>query len=161
VAFSTRVFCRDQSPPGLSEVVFWLHQHGAPVTISGGRSASDLLSSFWDEVELSYDEEEAPLTVRCFRADAAGLARLSEEVADFVADVGELPESPARAQVLEHLTATRTLILVEFPPEGASAAGYRANGWLMSLFVERAGGLVQADGVGFYDEYDDVVLPLG
>src|SRR6185369_1854571 len=56
--FCTRVFCRDTTPPSLSEALFWLRQREIPVTITGGSSQHDLLSSFWEEVELSYDPEE-------------------------------------------------------------------------------------------------------
>ena len=110
---------------------------------------------------LSYDPEEAPLTVRCLRADASGIGRLAAEVADFVEDIEELPESPGRAQVLAQLAATRALIVIEFPPEGASPRGFAVSGQLASLFVERCGGMAQGDGVGFLDEDDDLVLPLG
>src|SRR5205823_15004514 len=91
--FSARVFCRDSATPSLSDLLVWMRQQDEPATISGGASAGDLLSSFWHEVVLTYDAREAPFTVRCVRADAAGGERLRAEVADFVADVSELPPS--------------------------------------------------------------------
>jgi hypothetical protein len=159
--FSYRVFCRVFDSPSVSEVLVWLRQQEMPAVVCGGRSAGDLLSSFWGDVELSMGTGEAPLHVRCLRADAAGVAALAAEIADFDADVRELPDSPSRARVLADLAATRSLMIVEFPPDGGSSRAHQAAESLMTLFVERAGGLAQRDGVGFLDEDDDVLLSLG
>jgi hypothetical protein len=159
--YSHRVFCRDFAAPSLSEVLVWLRQHEYPAAICGGRSAGDLLSNFWDDVELLIDDTDAPLAVLCIRADAAGVDRLTEEVADFVADVGELPDSPSRARVLGHLAATRLLLVIEFPQDGGSPRARETAESIATLFVERAGGLAQRDGVGFLDEDDEIVLGIG
>lgn len=160
MAYATRVFCRDSAVPSLSELLVWLRQHETPVTVVGGGSGDDLLSPFWNKVQISYDETELPLLVACFRQDAHGGHRLRAELDDFAADIGELAPSPARERVLDQLAATRTLVLVEFPTQEIPQRGFQTNGWLMSLFVERAGGMVQCDGIGFYDEDDDILLPL-
>ena len=139
----------------------WLGQHDYPATICGGRSAGDLLSNFWDGVELLIDDAEVPLAVRCFRADAAGVDRLTEEVADFVADVRELLDSPARGRVLAHLAATRSLLVIEFATDGGSPQTHETAESIAALFVERAAGLAQRDGVGFLDEDDEIVLGIG
>ncbi len=60
--------------------------------------------------------------------------------------------------MIDHLTHTRFVLVVEFPEDGVGPRGYETNGWLMSLFVERAGGMVQCDGIGFYDENDEIIL---
>lgn len=167
--FSTRVFCRDQAVPSVSETLMWLHQQQHAVTVDatgmagspGGGRSLDMLSTEWDAVQLCYAPDEAPLTVRCFRADAAGVARLRAELADFDADVRELPPSWGRDAVLAQLRATRALVVVEQPPEGVSARGQRVSELVAALFVERSGGMVQRDGTGFFDEDDDLVLALG
>jgi hypothetical protein len=159
--FCARVFCRELVSPNLSELLVWLRQYGTPVTICGGSSRDDLLSSFWDEIQLSYDPEEAPLTVRCLRASGPGADDLAREVDDFVADVHELPESPERARVLEHLAATSALVVIEYPPAGVPLAGQQTAEGIVTVFVDRTGGLSQRDGVGFLDDDDDeVVLPM-
>jgi hypothetical protein len=160
--FSTRVFCRESTAPTLTELLAWQRQHGTPVMLVGQRSADDLLSPFWSEAQISYDPDEAPFVLRCHHAgEGAAAALLREEVADFLADLAELPDDPARARVMAHIQATRFLLVVEFPEGGVGARGYESNGWLMSLFVERAGGMVQCDGIGFYDERDEIILRLG
>ena len=78
-----------------------------------------------------------------------------------MADVQELPDTPARARVLEHLAAVRSLVVVEFSTHHVSDQAEEVAGAVLALFVERAGGLAQRDGVGFLDEDDDVVLALG
>jgi len=78
-----------------------------------------------------------------------------------VADVRELPDSKARAKVLEHLGATNVLVVVEYPPEGVSFTGQQTVEGVVNSLVERSGGLAQRDGEGFLDEGDDsVILPL-
>jgi len=162
MAFCTRVFCREAVAPPLSELLVWMRQHETPVTIVGGQSRADLLSTSWTEVELSYDPAEEPLVVRCHHAaDPAGAAALRAETGDFLEDLAELPASEARERVRGQLQATRIVVVVEFPEGGVAKRGYETNGWLMSIFVERAEGMVQCDGIGFYDEDDEVILPLG
>jgi hypothetical protein len=161
--FATRVFCRAPDAPTLSELLVWQRQHETPVVVVGGASASELLAPAWTEAQLSYDEDEEPFTVRCLHAGDAGggAARLREEVADFLDDLGELPPGEAVDRVRAQVAATQMLLVVEFPAAGVSARGYETNGWLMSLFVERAAGMVQCDGIGFYDEDDEIILRLG
>ena len=161
MAFCMRAFCQDFSAPSLSDLLVWLKQYETPATICGGRSAGDLLSTFWEEVLLCYDGAEAPLRVRCIRSTGDGSAGFATEMADFVADVRELPDSKARANVLEHLGATNVLVVVEYPPEGVSFTGQQTVEGVVNSLVERSGGLAQRDGEGFLDEGDDsVILPL-
>lgn len=156
--FCMRAFCRDFSAPSLSDLLVWLKQYDTPATICGGSSAGDLLSTFWDDVLLCYDPAEAPLRVRCLRSTGNGSAAFAEELADFVADVGELPESKARTKVLDHLAATNVLVVVEYPPEGVSFKGQQTVEGVINSLVERSGGLAQRDGDGFLDEEDDSVI---
>jgi hypothetical protein len=162
--FSYRVFCRDITSPSLSDVVLWMRQFESPVTIVGGPSAGDLLSSFWHEVVLAYGDDEPNLTLRCVRADAAGMASLRAEREDFLADLSELVgtlDGSARERVREQLQATRSLVAIEFDPDGVTFQAQEAARGLMALFVERASGMAQRDGIGFFDEDDDVLLKLG
>jgi hypothetical protein len=156
--FCMRAFCRDFSAPSLSDLLVWLRQYETPATICGGGSLGDLLSTFWDDVSLCYDPAEAPLRVRCLRSTGAGSAAFAAEVADFVADVGELGDSPARSRVLDHLAATNVLVVVEYPPQGVSFTGQQTVEGVINSLVERAGGLAQRDGAGFLDEEDDSVF---
>lgn len=144
--------------PSLSEVLVWLRQHDFEVKPAGGRSADDVLSSFWEELALSVDPAEPPLTMTCARP---GTARLVDEVADFTADLEELPESPGRARVLEQLAAARALVIIEFGPEGGSRRAHYTAESIAELLVERAGGLAQRDGEGFLDEDDALIIRLG
>ena len=151
--------------PSLSELLVWLRQHEFEVRPVGaatpGDPAHDPLSSFWEELALSVDPSEPPLALTCARADSGGVTRLVDEVADFVADIEELPETAARTRVLEHLRGTRALVVIEFGPEGGSRRAHFTAESIAELLVERAGGLAQRDGEGFLDEDDDLLLPLG
>jgi hypothetical protein len=156
--FSHRIFCRESALPSLSEVLVWLRQHDFEVKPAGGRSGGDVLSSFWDELALSVDPSEPLLTMACARA---GTSRLVDEVADFTADLAELPDSPGRARVLEHLVTTRALVVIEFGPEGGTRRAHDTAESIAELLVERAGGLAQRDGEGFLDEDDALIIRLG
>lgn len=171
--FSNRVFCRDLESPSLSELLVWMRQQGYEARISDARPPGDLLSSFWDRVELQIGQEGrggqerqegrggATVVLECFRADAAGMAGLSEALTDFATDVRELSDTSQRARVLEHLAIVRSLIVIEFSPFESSDRSEEIGDAILALFVERAGGLGQRDGVGFLDEDADVILSLG
>ena len=163
MAFNTRVFCREVALPSLSELLVWLRQHATPVTIVGGASRDDLLSSFWQEAELARDgdDEATRITIRCLRHDARGYERFQAELADFDVDVRDLPPSSGRDRVLAQLAATRALVIVEFPEADISHSALEVNGWALNLFAMRAAGMVQTDGSGFFDEDDDLILALG
>jgi hypothetical protein len=165
--FSNRVFCRDLESPSLSELLVWLRQQGHEAKISDARPHGDLLSSFWDRVELQVGQTHEDgqgvcfVVIECLRANSGGIGRLTEALADFETDVRELPDSSARARVLEHLAAARSLVVVEFSPFESSDSAEEIGNAILALFVERVGGLGQRDGVGFLDEDDEVILPLG
>ena len=162
VSFATRVFCREGAAPTLTEVLAWQRQHGTPVMLLDAASPGDLLSPVWAEAVVSYDADEEPFVLRCHHAsDPAGAAHLREEVGDFLDDLHELPDTDERARVIAHLRGARFVLVVEFPDHGVGPRGYETNGWLMSLFVERADGMVQCDGIGFYDANDEIILRLG
>jgi hypothetical protein len=160
--FATRVFCRESTAPTLTELIAWQRQHGTPIVLDSAHAPADLLSPFWAEATISYDPDEAPFVLRCHHGgDPAGAAQLRAEVSDFLEDLGELPDSAERARVMAHVSGARFVLVVEFPASGVGPRGYETNGWLMSLFVERADGMVQCDGIGFYDENDEIILRLG
>src|SRR5216110_1890814 len=153
--FCMRAFCRDYAAPSVSDLLVWLKEYETPVTLAGAASSGDLLSTFWDEVFFRYAPGEGLLRVRCLRSTGPGSVAFGEEVGDFVTDVGELPESPARARVLNHLAATHVLVVVEYPPEGVTFQGQQTVEGVINSLVEHAGGLGQKDGAGFLDEEDD------
>lgn len=65
------------------------------------------------------------------------------------------------ASLLAHLSATRSLVVIEFSPEGGWSGAHETAASIAALFVERAAGLAQRDGVGFLDEDDEIVLGIG
>jgi hypothetical protein len=175
--FSHRAFCRISEAPSLSELLIWLRQQGHDAKISGGPSADDLLTCYWNEVLLSTSDEDVPLRLKCLRSSTwtwtwtwtspspspstSGADPMAEVVGDFLTDVAELPPSAGRERVLQHLETTRAVLVVEFPPHDASPDSEDVAEQLTTLFAERADGLAQRDGVGFLDEDDDLLLALG
>lgn len=162
--FSNRIFCLDLESPNLSDVMVRLRQAGYPSKVARAWPSADLLSSFWTRAELeSTDDGARYVDLECIRADVTGAHRLAEELDDFRADVSELSETGARARVLDHLAVTRSLVVVTFlfPEDDTDGRAQEIADVILTLFVERARGMAQRDGVGFLDEDDDVILALG
>ena len=114
-----------------------------------------------DEAPQAPDVPEVPLALKCLGSGRAlGHSAMKDAVADFVADVAELPPSAGRERVLEHLAMTRSVLIVEFPPSGGGPDVEAAAECITTLFAEQADGLAQRDGVGFVDEDDDIILAL-
>jgi hypothetical protein len=60
---------------------------------------------------------------------------------------------------LEHLAATAFVIACQLPSSDIEDDGYNVNGHFLTFFVEHCGGMIQADGEGFY-EGDKLILLL-
>jgi hypothetical protein len=72
---------------------------------------------------------------------------------EFIGELNELDESEAIARVTEHLHSVRYIVCCQLLSD-IDEDGYEANGQLLDYFVENHGGLIQADGEGFYEGTD-------
>ena len=164
MGYYVRAFCTRPPVPKLSAIQTWLAQQGSQAILDdpqhaveagqGGTSPApvlDLESSDWEQVALAYKPGKLPILVDCNRDDGAGDSLLREEVAEFIEFVDDAPPGEAKERVLRHLGATRVIIACQLPPADSDADGYDANGLLLAFFAERCGGIIQADGEGFYD----------
>jgi hypothetical protein len=61
--------------------------------------------------------------------------------------------------VIVHLNSTRFIVACQLPSTDIDDDGFDANGEFLNYFVERCGGMIQADGEGFYEGHE-VVVPL-
>jgi hypothetical protein len=110
----------------------------------------DLREADWEEMALAYEPGRPPLLLTCSREDGSGRGELREEIEQFIDFVRDLPESPERGRVLDHLRATRFVVACHLPDE-PDQRGQAAGLALVAIFVEQCKGLTQIDGRGFFD----------
>jgi hypothetical protein len=115
-------------------------------------NSTELNSPTWRQFEVTYKKEKGPIVVECNRDEGIdSLARA--ECEEFIDEVRELEESPARTRVIEHLRKARFVVCCQLLSD-IDEAGFEANGQLLDYFVDTCGGMIQADGEGFYDRMD-------
>jgi hypothetical protein len=102
----------------------------------------------WDQVAIEYREGKAPFLAEVSSVEAPEGA---EELEEFVEVVKETPNSDGRQAVLDHLQRTRFIVANQIPVSDFEDDGFDAVGEFMQFFVERNGGMIQADGEGFYE----------
>jgi hypothetical protein len=156
MSYYLRVFCPADELPPMAEVLRWVDEERGITLDPTLGTRSD--SHNWRQVELERRPDRIRLLAEASTLDdQEGLA--AEEIQEFLEALEDAPESAARAEVAEHLRATRTTVALQ--PLGSDVAdeGYAAASALLAFFVERCGGLVQADGEGFY-RGDTLVVEL-
>ncbi len=75
----------------------------------------------------------------------------AQEIAEFVSVLEARKKSRKRDTVLDQLRKTRFVVACEIPTLGFEDAGFHALDVFLAYFVVNSGGMVQADGQGFYD----------
>jgi hypothetical protein len=83
---------------------------------------------------------------------------MQEELEEFVEFLEDLADSPEKQKVLDHLEQSKAVVAVQLLGD-VDEAGYTAAGTFLTYFVDHVGGLIQADGEGFYDG-DRLVVEL-
>jgi hypothetical protein len=83
---------------------------------------------------------------------------MREEVGEFIEAVDDLDDSPETQRVRDHLKQTKAVVALQLFAD-LDDDGYRAARTFLTYFVERCGGLVYADGEGFY-EGDELIVGL-
>ena len=145
MGYYVRALCTSEVVPTLGEVQAWLKQHGSVAEISD----ADLESSVWERARLFYRRGKLPILVECNR-DTGPDSLLREELEEFSEILEEVDPPPGKQTVVAHIAATKFLIACQLPTSDIDDDGYDANSDFLSFFEERCGGIVQADGEGFY-----------
>ena len=78
---------------------------------------------------------------------------------EFIDLIGEAAESLTCEKVIGHLRATRFVVACQLPTTDIDDDGFEANYQFLNYFVQHHGGLIQADGEGFY-EGSDLIVPV-
>jgi hypothetical protein len=161
MGYYVRAFCTASMSPPLGMVLNALAARGI-VLAADAVPPEDLRASDWEEVSLGFGPHKRPFVVTCDRETSAGQTLVREEVQQFIEFLQDAPPSPARKRVVDHLRATRFIVACRFPAAAAAddlEGGCAAGRAFLSYFVAHCGGLVQADGEGFY-EGDQIILAV-
>ena len=151
--YYVRCFCTSTEVPTINTVLAALRDRGFDLTAQV-EDQTALDSPHWNEFELTYKPGRKPILVECNRDDGEdSLCR--EECDEFIDDFLGPAGLPARDRVAAHLRATRFTIACHLLMD-IDDAGYAANGEFLHYFVMHCGGMVQADGEGFYDGAEQV-----
>jgi hypothetical protein len=148
MAYWMRVFCTEGAPPPLEEVCAWTAARGQHLRPSEVTASPEHLSGSWSSAEIEYRAGKLPFLAEIsWVEDPEG----EEEVAEFVELLAETADSPERQRALEHLERTCFVLANEIPTSDFDKDGFDAVGEFMWYFVEHNGGMIQADGEGFYE----------
>jgi hypothetical protein len=153
MAYWMRVFCTEGAPPPLEDVFAWTAARGQHLRL---REGAEHLPDSWSHAAIEYRDGKLPfLTEITWVEDLQG----RKEVEEFIELIAETADSPERQRALEHLKRTRFILANEIPTSDFDDQGFDAVGEFMRFFVDRNGGMIQADGEGFY-EGDQLVVRL-
>ena len=165
MGYYVRAFCTNPAVPDLASIQAWLRERKSAAVIDdpnhaveasqrgeSQRPVIDLHTSEWEQVAIAYRPGKLPILAECNRDDGTAHCLMREEVAEFVEFVQAAGPSEAAARVLKHLADTKFVVACQLPSSDLDDDGFDVNGDFLSFFVERSGGMIQADGEGFYDD---------
>ena len=150
MAFIARVFCTAVATPSLAEVFAWTARHGFTLTLDPGSADAPIDSPEWNVAGALFAPGRRPFLIDAKRDSGRFAPLFRDEIAEFAARVERLPATAARERVLTHLARTHYVIANEYLSD-ADEATLSAGGALLDYFVARHGGMVHADGEGFWD----------
>src|SRR5262249_25610598 len=109
-------------------------------------------SEDWEQFGFLYKPGKNGILVECNRHDGTGDCLAAAEVAEFVEMIGPPGRSKVKQKVIDHLLATRFVIACQLPSSDIDDDGFEANDEFLTYFEDMCGGMVQADGEGFYED---------
>lgn len=155
-----RVFCAASTFPSVRDCLGFAAGAGEGVLLAIDTDESAALdpdSPDWSAVRLVYREDASLLTVAVLRdTDDAPAFR---DTLDRFTTALATSDAPDAAAVRDYLTTTRAIVAVTLPTDAGDDA-LEAAAWFTRIFVEKYDGLLQADGEGFYDEDNDLLVAL-
>lgn len=141
MAYYLRAFCTSDDIPALRVVFDWAAGQGVQLEAP----AADLDAQRWEQAEVIYKPDRQPFIAERNTGDL-----LREEVEEFAEFLEEADNSPEKQAVLDHLERSKAVVAAQLLGD-IDDDGYNAVGAFLTYYVERCGGLIQADGEGFYE----------
>jgi hypothetical protein len=153
LGYFVRAFCTAGEAPAIARVLDFATKHGSTVRLDPDVNAPDVADASWDQVGVLYKDGKLPILLEVDRGDSGDSddSLLKDEIDEFLEFVAEAPDNANRKKVEAHLRATKFVVGAQLATSDIDDDGYNALGNLPGYFVEHNGGLIQADGEGFYE----------
>jgi hypothetical protein len=152
MAYYIRVFCTSSTPPSLRKLVGWIHDSGGTLHPSRDEEPVTLDSTEWNGIEFHYRNAWRPVIVDLDKDDGTEACLFRQEVREFMdLDLAALPESPQKSKVIVHLRASKYVIAIDVPTSNFEDQDFEKLGVFINHIAMFCGGMVQADGEGFYE----------
>jgi hypothetical protein len=152
--YYVRAFCNSDTVPSISELESILKSEYPAIRLE----TEDARDGKWGNAEYYYKESNQPVVVECNYNDGPE-SLVAGECEEFIEEIGSPGLSMAKRRVLDHLKNTKYIISCQLLSD-IDDDGYHLNGELLNIFVNKYGGLIQADGEGFYKGHK-LVVELG
>jgi hypothetical protein len=152
-----RVFCTKGDPPPLDEVVAWASRRGPDLRVDSEATEVNATSPSWTQAAVRYQDDRLPFLAEINWVDDEE-SDAALEIEEFKDGLEELPASPAKEKILNHLQSTTFVVATQIPTSDFEDEGYNAVGEFVRFFLEHNGGMIQADGEGFYNR-ETLILP--
>jgi hypothetical protein len=149
MGYYLRAFCTSSDIPSLRAVFEWAEDQG--VRLEAPSAVLD--APKWQQAEVIYKSDRQPLV-----AETGAGELLREEVEEFLELLEDVDESTEKQTVLQHLQQSKAVVAAQLLGD-IDDDGYTAAGTFLTYFVEHCGGMIQADGEGFY-EGDRIIVEL-
>ncbi len=146
MGYYVRAFCRIAGQPSVGMLMEWLREGGSRAVIESPDADP------WTQLLVQYKAGRNPILVEWSEDDSVDTdtTPVREEVAEFLEELGAAWWSIRKRRVVDHLRKTRAVVACQLPSD-IDDDGYETNQRLLQFFVQHRGGLVFADGEGFYD----------
>lgn len=157
MGYYVRVFCTSDKKPTIRQVLDHINQSGCGFTAQTNLSDEELSTETWTSFDLSYKKGRLPILVECNHiADADGLAK--DEINEFMDELGPAGFFACKKKkVIQHLQACKYIVTNQLAISDFEDIGYDANGEFLTYFVSNYGGIIHAEGEGFYKGTDVIV----
>ena len=152
MAYYFRVFCTSGTVPPLPAVLAWVADRGVSLKIAQQDLPPETGTADWGEmpVGLLYADDKPPFLAEVNRKEGEN-SLAAQEIDEFISQLESLKKSRKRDSVIEHLRKTQFIVVCQIPTDGFDDAGFHALDVFLAYFVVHHGGMVQADGQGFYE----------
>lgn len=162
MGYYVRAFCTEGAQPPMRPVLDYAADLGSALKLApevmGETINSNADDATWEQVAIHYKDGKQPILLEVNR-DGGDEDLMREEVDEFLEFLEDLPRNASHKRVEQHLRATTFIVAAQLATEDIDDDGYNALGNVLRYFVAHNGGMIQADGEGFYDG-DKVILEL-
>jgi len=172
MGYYVRASCTDPQVPQLAAIQQWLRERSSAAVLDEPNHAVEaaragiaktpilaLNSSAWEQVAVVYKAGKLPILAECNRDTGTADSLLRQEIDEFIELIEDAAPKGVKERVVKHLQASKVVIACQLPTSDIDDDGYQANGEFLAFFSTHCGGMIQADGEGFY-EGSKLLLPL-